>query len=107
MTEKKESGRTPRGHTFRIVAFWIVILTVFIGELLVHTWSRLQCVRIGYEISREMENHEKLVEIQNRLKIEVARLRSPERISRIARSKLELVIPTPDQKKTFTVVETD
>lgn len=83
------------------------MLTVFICQLLVYTWSRVQCVRIGYAISREIENHQKLIEIQNRLKIELARLRSPERISKIARSELELVIPSPDQKKTYPVYDGD
>jgi cell division protein FtsL len=107
MTGKKKAGSRFKGHTLRMVVFWVLILALFIGELLVHTWSRLQCVRIGYEISREMETHQKLLEIQNRLKIELARLKTPERISSIARSRLELVIPTPDQKKTLTVFEAD
>ena len=107
MKENGDSGKRAKGHTFKIVAFWILILLVFICQLLVYTWSRVQCVHIGYEISREMENHQKLIEIQNRLKIELARLRSPERISKIARSKLELVIPSPDQKRTYTVYEAD
>jgi cell division protein FtsL len=107
MKENGDSGKRGKGHTFKILAFWIFMLTVFICQLLVYTWSRVQCVRIGYEISREMENHQKLMEIQNRLKIEAARLRSPERISKIARSKLELVIPSPDQKKTYPVYGAD
>ncbi|AQV01747.1 hypothetical protein B2D07_13905 [Desulfococcus multivorans] len=107
MKENGESIKKPKGQTYKIAIFWVLILFLFICQLLVYTWSRVQCIRIGYEISREMENHQKLIEIQNRLKIEMARLRSPERISKIARSKLELVIPSPDQKKAFSVHETD
>lgn len=107
MKENGDSGKTVKGHTFKIVAFWIFILSMFICQQLVYTWSRVQCVRIGYEISREMENHRKLIEIQNKLKIELARLRSPERISEIARSKLEMVMPSSDQKKTYPVYEAD
>lgn len=107
MIENGTLGGTAKGHTFRNVIFWVLILTVFICQMLIHTWSRMQCVRIGYEISRETENHQKLLEIQNRLKIEIARLRSPERISKIARSKLELVTPSPDQKKTYPIYEAD
>lgn len=107
MMENGASGGIAKRPPYRGVIFWVLILTVFIGQLMIHTWSRMQCVRIGYEISREMENHQKLLEIQNRLKIEIARLRSPERISRIARSKLELVTPSPDQKKTYPIYEAD
>lgn len=105
--ENGSAAGIAKGHPYRGVIFWVLIPTVFIGQMMIHTWSRMQCVRIGYEISREMENHQKLIEIQNRLKIEIARLRSPERISRIARSKLELVTPSPDQKKTYPIYEAD
>ncbi len=103
MQNNGNAGKRPAGHTLKILIFWVLMLSVFMGQLLIYTWSRVQCVRVGYEISREMENHQKLIEIQNRLKIELARLRSPERISKIARSKLELVIPSPEQKKTYPV----
>lgn len=54
-------------------------------------------MRIGYEIAEAADNHEHLVTLQKNLKIELARLKSPERISKIARSQLGLINPKPKQ----------
>lgn len=76
---------------------WILIMSLFIGELLFYTWCRVQCIRTGYEITRETEKHEKLIKRQNNLKIEISRLKSPERIARIAKFELGLALPGPGQ----------
>jgi cell division protein FtsL len=76
---------------------WMVLLLVFVGELLAYTWCRVQYVNVGYELSRVTEKHAALTTLQNSLKVELARLKSPARIEKIARDKLGLVRPTPDQ----------
>lgn len=75
----------------------MVLLIVFVGELLGYTWCRVQYVNVGYELSRVTEKHAALTTLQNSLKVELARLKSPARIEKIARDKLGLVWPTPDQ----------
>lgn len=77
---------------------WIILMAVFILQLLVYTWCRVQCVNVGYEISRETEDYHKQLTIQNTLKIELERLRSPERIARIAKYQLGLITPEEHQK---------
>ena len=67
------------------------------GELLVYTWSRLQCIQVGYEISAETEKHAERIAVQKNLRIELARLRSPKRIAKIAQEYLGLVPPSPEQ----------
>jgi len=69
----------------------------FIVELLFYTWCRVQNVRIGYEITQALAQHQQLVTMHNNLKIETARLKSPERISKIAREQLGLTTPSPGQ----------
>ncbi len=81
----------------KLTAIWALILCVFIGQLLFYTWCRVQCVRVGYEISSETDRHRKLTVLQSELKIELARLKSPERISHIARTRLGLRTPGPEQ----------
>jgi len=76
---------------------WMVLLLVFVAELLGYTWCRVQYVNVGYELSRGTEKHAALMTLQNSLKVELARLKSPARIEKIARDKLGLVRPTPDQ----------
>ena len=70
---------------------------LFITELLFYTWSRVQCVQIRYEISDIAADQERLVRLQDNLKIELARLKAPRRISKIAKQQLGLVAPTSKQ----------
>ncbi|MDM8522020.1 cell division protein FtsL [Desulfococcaceae bacterium HSG8] len=81
----------------KIIGIWILLMSVFIGQLLFYTWCRVQCVQAGYEISQETEKHRKLMLLQNNLKIELARLKSPDRIARIAEHQLGLKTPGPEQ----------
>lgn len=76
---------------------WALILVLFIGELLFYTWCRVQCVQAGIAISAERSKAEELRTLQNSLKIELARLKAPERISYIARKKLGLDMPEPSK----------
>lgn len=76
---------------------WALILVLFIGELLFYTWCRVQCVQVGIAISAERSKAEELRTLQNSLKIELARLKAPERISYIARKKLGLDMPEPSK----------
>ena len=76
---------------------WMIILSLFISELLIYTWARVQCVNVGYEINAETKKNIDLKAVKKNLQIELARLKSPERISRIAKEQLNLATPTPDQ----------
>jgi len=72
-------------------------MAVFIAELLIYTWSRVQCIKSGYEISNENNKNRNLINLQNNLKVELARLKSPERLAKIAKNRLGLKTPTPEQ----------
>lgn len=81
----------------RIVIIWFIIMAVFIAELLMYTWSRVQCIKSGYEISNENNKNRNLNNLKNNLKVELARLKSPERLAKIAKNQLGLKTPTPEQ----------
>ena len=81
----------------KMLVLWITLLCVFIAELLIYTWARVQCVRVGYEISALTQEQQRLTELQANLKVELARLRSPQRIIKIAQEKLGLTLPTSKQ----------
>jgi len=76
---------------------WIIFMAVFIAELFLYTWCRVNCIDVGYEISRETKKQQELIALQNNLKIELASLKSPERISKIAKDQLGLKAPTKSQ----------
>jgi len=81
----------------RFTWVWIVFMVLFMIELFSYTWCRVQCTRGGYEISRAVADHKEGLAIRNNLKIELARLKSPQRIARIARERLGLITPKPEQ----------
>lgn len=88
---------TEKNRNNKAVMVWLVIMAVFIAELLLYTWCRVQYVRIGYEISNATKSHSNLLTLRRNLKIELAHLKSPERIEKIAKQQLGLITPTPKQ----------
>lgn len=90
--------RPPR-HTR--TGLWLVIMVVFFIEALFYAWVRVQCVNAGYGIDRETRRHQALLKERNTLNIELARLKSPERIETIARTRLGLTMP--DAKHTMSL----
>jgi cell division protein FtsL len=79
-----------------VMAIGVALMVVFMAELLVYAWCRVQFVRTGYEITEATEEHQRLKELYRKLKVEEARLKSPERIMRIARQR-GLVMPDSKQ----------
>jgi cell division protein FtsL len=78
------------------MALWIVLLVFFMAELLVYSWCRVQYVHTGYEIDEARNEKQRLLALNYELKVEDARLRSPERIRRLARDR-GLVMPEARQ----------
>lgn len=76
---------------------WLAIMILFIGELFFYTWCRVQYIQMGYDISEEVEEQRSLTSLHQNLKIELARLKSPARIEKIARQRLGLLAPSEEQ----------
>ena len=93
VSKKKKTKNTP----LKINLLWLVLLTAFICEALLYTWSRVQCVQTGYAITEKTNRLQRLRTRNNSLKIELAHLKSAENISRIARGQLDLGMPDPKQ----------
>jgi len=89
---KKRKQRDPK-----VIMACLVLMFAFIAELLFYTWCRVQYVRVKYEITAQTNRIRILSAMQDNLKIELARLKSPQRITKIARSQLGLVTPTSQQ----------
>ena len=81
----------------KTVTVWIVFLAIFISELLLYAWCRVQYVGVGYDILNASRNQQELVALQNNLKVEMASLKSPDRIATIAKKQLGLEMPKPEQ----------
>jgi cell division protein FtsL len=74
----------------------MVLFVLFMAELLVYSWCRVQYVQTGYELNEARQERRDLLAFRQELKVEEARLRSPERIRGLA-EKQGLVIPDPRQ----------
>ena len=92
MKRKKRKTRNPK-----ILAACLFFMGLFIAELLFYTWCRVQSIQVRYEISELAADQERMLKLQDNLKIELARLKSPQRIAQIATQQLGLVAPTSKQ----------
>ncbi len=84
-------------HKAKLTGVWMILMTIFIMELLFYTWCRVQNVNYGYEISKETQDQRQLTAYQNNLKIELTRLKSPDRIAKIAKEQLGMMMPSTDR----------
>lgn len=91
--KRTNKGRKSKVLVKKFPAKWLVVLSIFICELFFYTGTRLECLQIKYRISRAMEEIQKKEAYKKALVIELDRLSSPERISRIARTRLALAMP--------------
>lgn len=94
-SKSKPKPKSPRKRW--VTAIWVLALTLFMAELLLYAWSRMQCVQIGYAIASESRKQQELKTLENSLRIELTRLKAPEVISRVARKQLGLDLPESNQ----------
>jgi cell division protein FtsL len=92
MKKKRVSKRRHR----MVIILWFGLMVFLLAELLVYTWCRVQYVRTGYEINEATKERQSLMELERKLQVEGARLRSPERVMRIAEER-GLVMPDANQ----------
>jgi len=79
------------------VSTLVLSLLVLVAVALVYVWSHLHNTQLKYRIAEEMTVREHLLEENRRLKVEIATLKSPQRIESIAREKLKLQYPEREQ----------
>ena len=92
---KKKPRRKKRNP--KLISVYLLLMVVFIAELLFYTWCRVQYVRTKYEIEEQTARARQLSAMQDNLKIELARLKSPRRIAKIAETQLGLIRPSSKQ----------
>ena len=89
--------KSTKNEKLKFTGLWLGLLLLFIGELFFYTWCRVNNVGLGYEVASETEKQSKMLAYQYNLKIELARLKSPERIALIAKEQLGLSMPRAEQ----------
>jgi cell division protein FtsL len=76
---------------------FIFVTLVLMAVALVYVWSHIRMTELEYKVAEEMTIKEKLIEEQNKLKVEIATLKSPQRLEAMAKEKLQMTYPTRDQ----------
>jgi cell division protein FtsL len=79
------------------VALWPLALACGVATVwgLLHVWVRLQLVAVGYEISRQNQRQHDLVELTQRLSLELRTRSDLGTVERLARERLGMVPPDP------------
>ena len=94
-TKKSRKKRIKRNPVLTVA--YLVLMALFIGELLFSAWCREQSRIVDTDIIKQTQIAKQLADMQDKLKIELAVLKSPKRITKIARERLGLITPTPEQ----------
>jgi cell division protein FtsL len=73
-----------------------VMLLLLMGSGISHVWSNFEMTQKGYDISQLKNEEMKLMDINRKLRLELAILKSPQNIESLA-NKLGLKQPSPEQ----------
>jgi cell division protein FtsL len=93
-SKAKSNKSEPRRS--KIFCFALLLLFLMAGSLF-YVWSRVQVIQLGYFISGALKEGKKLEETNKRLRLEIATLKSYERIEKLATEELKMSKPKPDQ----------
>lgn len=89
---ERKSSRTPR------IVFASLLMTAIIVAIgLLTVWSRLESVRLGYQITEQAKLNHNLIQENRRLRIEAAELKRPIRVLSLVRERLGLHLPQKGQ----------
>jgi len=92
--------RAPRGPAEPRRGFVLLLGVCFLcaaTAAICQVWTRMRAIEYGYKLSKATKRHAELLELNRRLRLEVAVLTSPSRIARVASEELGLRPPTPEQ----------
>jgi cell division protein FtsL len=71
------------------------------GVIFVYAWQHFQCIQLSYQAESLKGQQAQLTELNQKLTLEVAGLRSPARIDEIARRQLGMTAPAAGQLQPF------
>ena len=83
-----------RGEMFPYILAIMVLLTLV---SVFHVWSRVRVIDLNLEIAEASRLLKESQEEQNRLRLEVASLKTPARIEAVAKGELGMALPTDQQ----------
>jgi cell division protein FtsL len=92
-----KSKTTKFNVTRKQVVITLLMLICFMGTGIGYVWSNFERTQIGYDLSQLNKEEMRLRETNQKLKLELATLKSPRNLEQLAILKLGLRPPTPEQ----------
>jgi cell division protein FtsL len=93
----EDSKARPKRLQLRRLFLFALVMLLLIGGSLFYVWSRIQAIRLGYEISRALKEEKALTDVNKKLRLEIATLKSYARIEKFAVEELRMTKPKPEQ----------
>ena len=82
--------------TYRQIFLVCLMLFIFMGSGIGYVWSNFEGTQIGYDLSRLQEEARELTELNRKLRLELATMKSPQFLEKQIRA-LGLKEASPDQ----------
>ncbi|HOI96108.1 MAG TPA: cell division protein FtsL [Syntrophobacter fumaroxidans] len=87
------------------VKLWLAssafLVLVFVTCAIFYVWLYIQQVQNGYRLARYFQEHDQLITIQRKLRLEWSRFQDPYLLEEMGRKQFGLNPPKPDQKMTM------
>jgi cell division protein FtsL len=103
MAQAVETQVMPRIREVKKTSFrlkysnFIVVAMVLMFVALIYVGSHIRMTELEYNVAAELSARQQKLEEQNKLKLEYAMLKSPQRIESVARNKLQMSYPENNQ----------
>lgn len=95
-----DNSRLRRRHTggfLKLCGKQLAVAGLVAVALLSYAWQRYECLDMRYQLEQASQQQAKVLELNRELRVELATLRSPERIDLLARNQLGMKVPQPTE----------
>ena len=77
----------------------LVLAVPLVAVVLFSVWQHFELLQYGYRIEQLRQEYSRQQELNRHLRLEIAALRSPARIERVATGQLRMVMPAGDDER--------
>jgi cell division protein FtsL len=92
-----EAGSLVKWANRDVVFLALAVALALIGCSLFNVWAHHQVISLGYEISQGSQEEQNLLQENKKLRLELAALKSPQRIENVALKELGFIHPQKEQ----------
>jgi len=90
------SRKSAMAHA-RSVRRGVALVVVAIALALSFVWTRVRVIQLGYEVTQMNKQVRDMGRRSNELEVEIAKLKSPDRLERLAREYFHMRLPQGDE----------